>query len=74
MSERQKNNSRKYVSTVTKEFEVRNVRKGRQVEKKVKENLLPIIENNISFRFADLLEDRIFKSFTVFDTSLSGTN
>ena len=73
MSERQKNKSRKYVSTVTKEFEVRNIRKGRQVEKKVKENVLPIIENNISFRFADLLEDRIFKSFTVFDTSLWST-
>ena len=43
MPERQKNNSRKY-GIVTKEFEVRNVRKGRQVEKKVKENLLPIIE------------------------------
>ena len=43
------------------------------MEKKVKENLLPIIENNISFRLADLLEDRLFKSFTVFDSSLWST-
>ena len=66
MSEGQLEKSKQFVTSVRKEFEVQNVRQGRNTEKTVKEKLLPIIENKLSFRFSYLLENSLFNAFSVF--------
>ena len=53
MSEGQLEKSKQFVTSVGKEFEVQNVRQGRNTKNTVEEKLLPIIENNLSFRISD---------------------
>ena len=57
MSEGQLEQSKQFVTSVRKEFEVQDVRQGRNAEKTIMEKLLPIIENNLSFRDYEFLDE-----------------
>ena len=74
LPQKQLEKSKSIVTSVRTEFELRNIRQGNNIESSIKDKLLLIIENNMSFRFSDIIENSFFKAFSVFDINLWSEN